>query len=394
MTDGLPRRALLGVELPSVGDVFTDVGVRVAGTIDGSMARAAGVESGDVLVKLGDATLRSPDELRVALRRAGGEESVAIVVERAGARIERVARVQHLPRETLADGDVVYDHVVSDGARLRTIVTRPHGVARAPAVLFVQGLSSESIDFGARPDAPVCRLVHGWTRERFVTVRIEKRGIGDSEGEGSDVTDFDAEVADVRAALRALASYDFVDRDAVFVFGHSIGGMIAPLVAPDAVARGLVVYGTSAARWFECLDASTRRQLRLRSASADAIDEGARREREELRTRAIVDGRPASFHRQLDAADIAAAWSRVDRPVLVLCGEHDWVVSEDEQRAIVDIVNAAHPGAAHFAMVPCLDHLMTRHASVAESLRAYGSGAFDEAIVGESSGWMRRVMGV
>ena len=47
------RRALLGVELPRDGEVFTPEGMRVAGVVAGSMAHAAGVLPGDLLLRLG-----------------------------------------------------------------------------------------------------------------------------------------------------------------------------------------------------------------------------------------------------------------------------------------------------------------------------------------------------
>ena len=393
MTASLPRRAFLGIELPE-GDPFTPEGMRAAGAAAGSMAHEASIEAGDVVVRLADAPLRSFDELRVAIGRAGEMESARIVVVRGGERFERFVRVQHRPPETMAGHEVRFDHVDARGARLRTIVTRPLDARRHAAVLVIQGLSCESIDFSASHEAPLCRLIQGWAREGFVTMRVEKRGVGDSEGERPDRTDFATEVDDVRAALRVLASYDFVDRDAVVVFGHSVGGMIAPLLESERIARGYVVYGTSAARWLACVDASTRRQLELRGASPDVIDERARRGQDDLRSHAVTDGRSAEYHRQLDATDVAAAWSRVDHPVLVLHGEHDWVVSDDEGLRVAGIVNARHPGAATFERVRGLDHLMTRHDSLTDSLRAYGGGAKDDQVARVSADWMRRATSV
>ncbi len=393
MTASLPRRAFLGIDLPD-GDAFTSEGMRAAGAGAGSMAHEAGIEAGDVVARLAEAPLRSFDELRVAIGRAGEMESTRIVVVRGGERFERSVRVQHRPRETIDGHEVRFDHVDARGARLRTIVSRPPNARRHTAVLLVQGLSCESIDFGTSPDAPLCRLVHAWARQGFVTMRVEKRGVGDSEGERPDRTDVATEVDDVRAALRALASYDFVDADAVFVFGHSVGGMIAPLLESERIARGYVVYGTSAARWFACVDASTRRQLELRGAPPDVVDERARRERDDLRSHAVTDGRSAEYHGQLDATDVAAAWARVDHPVLVLHGEHDWVVSDEEALRVAEIVNARHAGAATSQRVPGLDHSMTRHDSLTDSLRAYGAGANDDQIALVSADWMRRVTGV
>jgi hypothetical protein len=401
MTSSLARRALLGVEL--AGEAFTPEGMRVAGVVAGSMAEIAGVLPGDLLVRVGSWPLRSAIELRAALREAGALEVVELTVLRGGARISLAARVERRPAERIEGAEVLCDEIVARGARLRVIVTRPEGAQRSPAVLFIQGISCESVDFGGRPDAPLFQLVQGLSGAGLVTMRLEKRGVGDSEGESCEGAGFDGEVEDVKAALRALAAYPFVDTRAIFVFGHSVGGMIAPLLEPLGVLRGYIAFGTSSARWLDCVEASTRRQLLLRGASPADSERTARIEREELE-RAIQDpgaptrigGRGAAFHRELQATDLARAWAEVKRPVLVVHGEYDWVVSEEEHAAIARIVSDGRAGGAvlqtQTQKIAGLDHLMTRHESLEASLRSYGSGAFDPALVEATLTFLRRVL--
>lgn len=399
MAAPLARRALLGIELPRSGEVFSPAGMRAAGVVAGSMAQAAGVMPGDLVVRLGPWPLRSRGELRAALRGAGALDSVDIGVEREGAQISLTARVARYPDEKIDGVDTHYDQIDASGARLRVIVTRPSGADRSPAVLFIQGISTDSVDFGARPGAPIFQLIKEWSAEGLVTMRVEKRGVGDSEGEDCETTGFDVEVEDVRAALRALAGYSFVDPQAIFVFGHSVGGMIAPLLAPVEAVRGVIGLGTSAARWLDCVEASARRQHLLRGIAPSEVDRAARREREELEramndpgARAVVEGRSAAFHRELQDKDLARAWAQVNCPALLLHGELDWVVSEEEHAAIAQIVNERRPGGAELLKIPGLDHLMTRHPSLEQSIRFYGAGAFDPSLAELTSAFIRRAL--
>ena len=375
----LPRRVSLGIALPA-DLAFTPRGMRVAGVVPGSMADAAGLLPGDLLVALAPPImpLRSPEELRVATRYAAFVETITFLVERAGVSFEREVRVTKCPVETLFGHEVHYDHVSAGGARLRTIITRPIAPARHPAVLFLQGIARDSLDFAANPDAPLGLLIQGWAREGFVTMRVDKRGVGDSDGEEAG---FEADVDGYREGLDALAAYDFVDPGAIFLFGHSVGGMIAPLLAGERSTRGVMVYGTSAARWSVCLEASTRRQLALRGEGASEIERAVAHERSEL-----FGAGSGAYHAELEARDLAAAWGKVTCPALVILGEHDWVVGEDEQLAI------AARASAEVLRLPGTDHLMTRHASLEESLRAYGRGDFDERLVRETAIWMRQQM--
>lgn len=391
MTASLPRRALLGIELPDAdAEAFGPDGLHVAAVVAGGMAARAGVRAGDVVVTLADAPLRTPAELAVALRRAGGEQEVPLVLERGTVRSTLVAAVERCPAEASASAAVLYDHVESEGERLRTIVTRPHARGRHPAVLFVQGLSCATIDFASAPHAPTCQLIHGWAAHGLLSMRVEKRGVGDSEGAEAEQVDFDTEVAGVRAALRALAARDDVDPDCIFVFGHSVGGRIAPLLASEVKLRGLLTYGAPVTtRWIDVLATTTREQLALRGVDVLDIERRVTRERRILRARngrALLDGRTVAYHLQHDAHDIAAAWRAVRAPVLTIIGELDWVVNEAEQRAIAALVDGAEVLA-----LDGLDHAFTTHPDLAHSLDALGSGTFDGRLVSVTSAWVRRV---
>jgi len=62
-------------------------------------------------------------------------------------------------------------------------------------------------------------------------------------------------------------------------------------------------------------------------------------------------------------------WSRLHVPVFAIYGSADFVTSEDDNRAIVDAVNRAHPGRGEFALVDQMDHWLNRAETEAESWR-------------------------
>lgn len=324
--------------------------MRVGGVIPGSMADAAEIAVGDVVESLCDVRLDSLDALQHAARRAGAIAIAKAEIVREGERSERSMIVQRRPLET----SVEYGEIERGGIRLRTLVTKPHAMP-APGVLFIQGFSRESIDFATANVAPIRELVHGWTREGFVTMRVDKRGVGDSEGEAAD---FRTEIEDFRAALGVLRE----TCGSVFIFGHSLGGMIAPLLAEDA--RGIMVYGTSPVPWYECVRRSRDRQRALRKLAPLKVPV--------VRT---------AYETEIHESDLAAAWKSVTAPVLVLHGEYDWVVGEDEARAIGEVT-----------IVPGLDHWMTRHASLEDSLRNAGAGSMDRAILDLATSFMKRAL--
>lgn len=399
----LPRRISLGIALPP-NEPFGPDGMRVAAVVDGSMAALLGLVAGDVVTAIDGLPIRGAADVREATRASAGKASVVVEVLRGGHKLTASTPVLTRPAEVIDGHEVVYGEVMDDsGARLRTLVTRPAGPGPHPAVLFLQGIGRQSLDFGATPSAPVARLIRGWAERGFVTMRAEKRGVGDSDGEEAD---FEGELAGARAALCALAADPAVDRGSLFLFGHSVGGMIAPLLAAEASAskeqdtglyttsaprprmpavRGILVFGTSSSRWLDCLARSTARQMLLRGATPEECAREVARERAEgfgIRT--------PSYHAQLQARDIGAAWTSALCDVLVLIGELDWVVEYDEQLAIRERVEACRPGAVEVLQLDGTDHWMTWHDTLEESLQKAGRGTFDERLIDITAEWMWR----
>jgi len=67
-------------------------------------------------------------------------------------------------------------------------------------------------------------------------------------------------------------------------------------------------------------------------------------------------GRPARYYQQVQALDIAGAWSEVDVPVLVIYGQYDWIMSREDQDLIVTTVNRRREGLARLIVVPRMSH--------------------------------------
>jgi pimeloyl-ACP methyl ester carboxylesterase len=142
------------------------------------------------------------------------------------------------------------------------------------------------------------------------------------------------------------------------------------------------VYGTPVRPWIECLLDSTRRQLALHGASdADVAERCAAIMR--LAETGELNGRSAAYHRQLAAVDLEAAWRAVRVPVLVLRGEHDWVVAADDQARLAELARG------QLVDLPGLDHVLGAHADRDASLRDYGAGSHDERVAHAVIAWLR-----
>src|SRR4029077_3019714 len=266
----LRRSGFVGVQVVAVPD---GNGVVVQTLVDGGSAGAAGLRAQDVITDVNHHRIAGvPDFVQLVKGFRAGDTALVTITRDGNPRTVPVP-IRARPLETAVDVDVRYGAVAVDGTLRRTIVTAPKSVGRHAAVLYLNGVgcfSQESLDLSSH-DA---HLLYGLTRAGFVTMRVEKSGMGDSEGPPceSPAADFDAEVRAYAAGLTALKRAPFVDPDRVFLVGLSVGGVEAPLVAHEEPVRGIVVVNTVAKPFFEYLLDTRRRQMALRRVPADEID--------------------------------------------------------------------------------------------------------------------------
>jgi pimeloyl-ACP methyl ester carboxylesterase len=427
---GLPRRAFLGTALGPVTDEVRQerglgpeqAGAVVLQVIPGSTAEAAELQPGDVVTRLDETPIDGPAALVQAMSQARAGAAAALHLIRDGKPLTKDVTLRERPRESSDDFDVIYGAVESRGHRLRTIVTRPRGDGPFPALFLIQGIGLATVDNAMGPLESYRTITHDLTRHGFVTIRVDKPGIGDSEGGPARDVDFETELDGYRQALKAVKALPFVDPDRVLLFGHSMGGAMAPLLAAEAPVRGIAVYGTLATTWHEYMLENVRRQLELGGEDAAEIDQTMRHEaaiqhylfaenqspaeivakHPELQPRLayimpddryFVD-RSLDFFRQLARTSLCGAWQRYDGRVLALWGRADFVSSEADHERIARLVNRDHPGHATFRALDGIDHGFNPAESPEDALlRAQqGPGEFHPLILDTLRDWARSVV--
>jgi dienelactone hydrolase len=423
--DELQRKSFLGTLLGPLDDEVReaqklgadDGGAVVLDVVAGSSARAAGLQAGDVVRRAGEAVINGPQDLVRAMTGVPIGAKVALAVVREGKPITIDVTLQERPRETSDDYAVVYGSVESRGHRLRTILTRPRGDGPFPAFFLIQGITTSTVDHSIGALSTYRTICDAMTREGFVTLRVDKPGAGDSEGGPARDVDFEAELDGYRQALSMLAGTPGVDPKRIVIFGHSMGGVMAPLLGPDTPVRGIAVYGTIAKTWPEYMLANVRRQLELSGEDAGVVDDAmhveaavihylfaeklapsiiaakhpelaSRLEDITSEDRYYVD-RSIEFFRQLSSKSLGDAWQRFGGKVLAIWGEADFVSAEDDHILIARILNKERPGAAAYRLLDDTDHGFSRASDAQEAMRRTGPGEFNPAVVETLRDWAK-----
>lgn len=333
-------------------------------------------------------------------------------------------RTGNKPLELIEGLDSHYDVLETrDGARLRSILTRPSGSrGRLPAILFVQWLSCDSIELPASQDDGWSRMLRRVARDSgAVMMRTEKAGVGDSEGGPCAKLDYETELEHHRDAFAALRQSAHVDAGRIVVFGASMGGNMAPLVAQGQDVAGIMIWGGGTHTWFERTLGFERRAKEFEGIPAAELDRYMKRLTaflhayllERQTPDSIVDeqpdlegiwaqivgtgegthyGRPLAFHQQAQAQNWPAAWAAVQAPVLVLYGAYDWFESTDAHRIIAELANRRQAGQGRFVEIPATDHHFTSYPNRRAAFRDEGGTVNADAAADEMLSWLDEVL--
>ncbi|MBT7917532.1 MAG: alpha/beta fold hydrolase [Planctomycetaceae bacterium] len=116
------------------------------------------------------------------------------------------------------------------GGTLAGTLTLPPGRERVPVALLITGSGSQDRDETILGHRPFWVIADHLTRAGIGVLRVDDRGVGGSSKVSSGDTTLEL-VTDVEAGVEFLRGHPRVDKRAVWLIGHSEGGMIAPMVA-------------------------------------------------------------------------------------------------------------------------------------------------------------------
>lgn len=324
----------------------------------------------------------------------------------------------YAPHQSQPSVETFHRSVQLDNASLDAILTRPSTPGKYPAVFIIGGLGCYSLA-DLKPDDPYTHLIDGLTKRGFVTMRVDKNGEGKSGGPPCDSAQSDLQLAVHRsvAGLKALAGYDFVDRDRIFIFAHSIGPLEGVLAAQklDFQPRGFLAVETIGRSWFEYSLDNARRQTLILGQGYDEADRAVRIT-ERCQHRFLIDKRTpeqvvkempacqdsvrtfgvsASYLQQIADLDLSAEWKKVDLPVLVTYGTSDPTTSSEESHYLVNMINSFHPGRAEYMEFAGMGHgldLSPSQRAWLEAIQKHQHGDFDSKFRERVENWMERLV--
>ncbi|MEO0734250.1 MAG: alpha/beta hydrolase, partial [Bacteroidota bacterium] len=404
----IPPKAGLGVSAapasPGSGAVFQVVGVAPKST-----GASLGLQQGDLLLSINSVQIEKGPEISAALRVLAPGDSITLTVRRK----ERVlplrgtVRAQQPPVQP--GMETLWEEVPFRKGFVRSIVNKPIGAGPFKTIYFLQGYPCQSVNWQS-PQLPAVQLIDHWVSQGYAVVRVEKPGVGDFvDCPDCASLNFDDELLSFTNGLRWLRGQSYVNQDQVILFGHSLGGNVAPYLANQFPVRGVMVYGTAVRPWQDYLLRVFREQQPLLGADFVQVEADIKqlrpllhglftenlspqemgltnKQREllneylEMKDDGSFAGRALHFWQGINAHNLTAYWKEVNAPVLAMYGSND-VEALDEQDAerIAAIVNHYHPGSATFRLIPGADHGLVTVPDKLTGMKMRADGSYQQA---------------
>jgi len=271
----------------------------------------------------------------------------------------------------------------TEDSQLAGTIAIPDGKGPYPAVIILAGsgpfdrngdVDPRTIEAEKQAGEPVLALnstyqdiAHALSQKGFVTLRYDKRGVGNSTGEGGDFPE--PSLRDLKAAVAFLRANPSVDPKRIALIGHSLGGLWALMEAAgnDSIAA-VCLMATPAQPFSEVIIEQIEGLLKLQGANETAIADAVQRQRalyEQLSSGGLDPTTyPEPVRSQLEflkaMLDVSGAdyAKEIKCPALILQGDKDlFTVVPSEAQLLKQAFADGGNKKVKLVVFPNLDHM-------------------------------------
>jgi pimeloyl-ACP methyl ester carboxylesterase len=276
----------------------------------------------------------------------------------------------------------------------------PVGEGPWPAVVLVHGSGPNDRDETIGGNKPFADLAWGLASRGIAVLRYDKRTYvyGQQMSSMPDITLYEETVEDAVSAVKLLADSPQIDKDRIYVLGHSLGGMAAPRIGKALPELAGLIMLAAPARPLEDLVLEQMAYLASLEEPTPELDAQISALERQVQTVKSPDLTPATSPTELPLGLSAVYWldlrgynppalaAELAMRLLVLQGERDYQVTMEDFTIWHETLKDS-PGA-ELVSYPGLNHLFiigTGQSKPQEYLRA-GNVAVE--VIEDIAGWI------
>lgn len=392
-----------------------------------------GVLKNDLITKVNSSVISNPKDLIFIAKSLRENEAITVELFRKNERLILKGNVIAKPKETSTTADVIYGEFPYKKGFVRTIYKTLKGKKPLGTIFFLQGLPCYSMDNFQDLDITK-QAIDAMVEQGFAVYRMEKGDMGDNTGlPPCETMGYHEELSMYEAGYKHLLTLKEVDKQNIFLFGHSMGGTTAPLLAEKFQPRGVVVYGTLFKPWLEYLCDTFIYQPqyygedlgKLRIAlekykpyfydyfygkktieEVTSTDEGLTAFQELLNydknTQTAASGRHIKTFKELNECHVSNAWGNYQNDVLAIYGECDIAANNaDDHKKLIEYINLKRPGKGTFWLAEKTTHTFEEIGTMEEFIKLqsnpqayyqYAATKFNSKVFDYTCDWMKSIL--
>ena len=287
---------------------------------------------------------------------------------------------------------------------LNGLITFPDGTdGPVPAVVMVHGSGSSNMDEKVMKLTPFRDLAGGLARHGIASIRYDKRSFVHARKMLRQcITVKEETIDDAVLAVSILKSDPRIDRERIFILGHSMGAMLAPRIDGEGGdVSGLIMMAGTPYR----LEDIFVRQLGQASESKTVVkwiaaiedkiftkkfDDLYSMSDEEAKRKKFVGGTTLYYFKEMGRKTAADYLLENEKPVLIMQGGRDFqVLAEDDFKKFQELL--ANRENTVFKLYPDLNHVFVKaiYDDILKASKEYGvERHIDDSVIGDISSFI------
>ncbi|MCZ4245525.1 DUF3887 domain-containing protein [Pedobacter punctiformis] len=286
------------------------------------------------------------------------------------------------------------------GHQLAAIVTTPKNVKNFPVVVFVHGSGPGDMDETVGPNKPFKDIAAGLAAKGIGSVRYVKRTLVYPNDFAKVFTVKEEVLDDATAAIAMAKTVSGADQKNIYLFGHSLGGMLAPRIAaltPDLA--GVILAAAPARKLTDIILDQNKYMFELskdtteanRKNLADAITQIEKSRITQLgaiKPDSIVLGLPAAYWSDLNNYDQVAAAKKMSKTrIFVVQGGNDFQIGQTDYNLWNEALGKKKNG--RLKLYPELNHLFSPQTEKGSTAQYQVAVSVSETLINDIAAWIK-----
>ena len=277
------------------------------------------------------------------------------------------------------------------------MLTKPKTGSNFPVVILVHGSGPGDMDQSVGAVKPFKDIALGLAAQGIASIRYVKRTLVHPQEYKGAFTVKEEVTNDAVTAVNLAKTFPELNKKQIYVFGLSLGGMLAPRIAtlaPDV--KGIILAAAPARKFTDLILEQNNYMFSLVKDTSDATKQMFNKSLEVMETTrlnklgnikpdSLIVGLPASYWVDINNYDQVATAKKLSQRIMVIQGGMDFQVSEADYK----IWSTALGKKANLKFYPELNHPLTVQTEKGTAEQYKKPANVAEVVINDVAAWIK-----